>query len=35
MALFLPLVEKGDDRVDIAVDPAVFVDMEAHLRQAE
>src|SRR3989442_8870631 len=35
MALLLPFVEKGDHRIDIAVDPAVLVDMEAHLRQAD
>src|SRR2546422_4731651 len=35
VALLLPFVEKGDHRIDIAVDPAVLVDVEAHLRQAD
>src|SRR3989442_6136896 len=35
MALLLPFVEKGDHRIDIAVDAAVLVDMEANLRQAD
>src|SRR2546427_8184342 len=35
MALLLPLVKKGDDSVDVAVEPAVFVDVEARPRQAD